>query len=233
MKAMTLLPLRRHQLAWLGDAAWRQVLSREWDSVAQDCIHHWATQNLPLVVTRHAAGTGAGDEDTMALGLPAPSRWDRRRLALSAARADVLRFAEFPAAENACCLLPVAVQASWQDLCAELKTVGVNAHVYGSYGWELLSGLDHVREGSDVDLWIAVADAQQADAASACLQAFSSEALRLDGELVFADGRAVAWREWLMWRSGRVKTLLVKSINGHALVHSLACLGLPTCAEAS
>ena len=39
-------------------------------------------------------------EDSITLGLPAPGRWGRRRLALSVARKDVLYFDEFPLAEK-------------------------------------------------------------------------------------------------------------------------------------
>jgi phosphoribosyl-dephospho-CoA transferase len=211
-------PLHRHQLAWLSEAGWRSVLGQAWDATARDCLTHWAGARLPLVVTRQAARTDPVDDDGIALGLPAPGRWNRRRLALSVARSELLYFDEFPRAEKACRRLPIAARPAWRALCDRLRAVGVVAHVYGSYGWQLLSGLDHVRRGSDVDLWLSVADAEQADAVGACLQAFAGSALRLDGELMFADGSAVAWREWRAWRSGQVRALLVKSIGGNALL---------------
>nr|WP_316643130.1 malonate decarboxylase holo-[acyl-carrier-protein] synthase [uncultured Roseateles sp.] len=222
-------PLHRHQLALLGEAGWRSIQDRDWDATARDCLAHWAAERLPLVVTRQVASAG---EDAVALGLPAPGRWSRRRLALSVARSEVLYFDEFPSAEKVCSHLPMAARGAWRALCAGLKAVHANAHVYGSYGWELLSGLDHVRRGSDIDLWLSVADAEQADAVTACLQAFSGGSLRLDGELMFADGSAVAWREWQAWRSGQVKALLVKSLGGSALVRSPAGHGPATLLEA-
>ncbi|HJW12329.1 MAG TPA: malonate decarboxylase holo-[acyl-carrier-protein] synthase, partial [Albitalea sp.] len=217
MNAMATLPLRRHQIAWLNDAGWRGIQARNWDAVARDCLAHWAAKRLPLVVTRQA---GNARDNAISLGLPAPCRWDRRRLAISVARRDVLYFDEFPLAEKALALVPAPARTAWRGLCSRLKDAGVGARVYGSYGWQLLSGLDHVRTGSDIDLWLSVSDAHQADAAAACLQSFSSESLRLDGELMFGDGTAVAWREWLAWRAGRVKSLLVKAIAGSSLAHS-------------
>ena len=224
-------PLHRHQIAWLTQAGWDRIRSRPWDVVARECLAHWAKHRLPLVVTRQLPGEG--DADTIAMGLPAPDRWDRRRLALAVPRCDVLYFDEFPSAEKVCGRLPIAQRPAWRALCAGLKAVDVHARVYGSYGWEWLSGLQHVRDGSDVDLWLSVSDVEQADAATACMQAFSGGTLRLDGELMFADGSAVAWREWLAWRSGRVKTLLVKSIGGNALVQSPPGLGMTALAEAA
>jgi phosphoribosyl-dephospho-CoA transferase len=210
-------PLRRHQIAWLGEAGWRGIQARDWDAAARECLAHWAAKRLPLVVTRQR---GVAGDDGISLGLPAPCRWGRRRLAMSVARRDVLYFDEFPVAEKALTLVQAATRSAWRALCVRLKAAGIPHRVYGSYGWQLLSGLDHVHAGSDIDLWLSVADSHQADAAAACLQSFSSEQLRLDGELLFGDGMAVAWREWLAWRAGRVKALLVKSIDGSSLVSS-------------
>jgi phosphoribosyl-dephospho-CoA transferase len=216
---MAMTPLRRHQIAWLSEAGWRSVQDRDWDAPARDCLAHWAAKRLPLVVTRQA---GRASEEWVALGLPAPGRWGRRRFALGVARRDVLYFDEFPLAERALALLPAPARPAWRSLCSDLKAAGANARVYGSYGWQLLSELDHVREGSDIDLWLSVSDSDQADAVAACLQSFSSEPVRLDGELMFGDGVAVAWREWLAWRAGLVKALLIKNIDGSSLA-SPAC----------
>ena len=214
---VAMMPLHRHQVARLGDAGWREVLDREWDAQARECLVHWAAQRLPLVVTRQGAHAGA---DAIALGLSAPARWGRRRLALSVARSDVLYFDEFEIAEKALNLLPASARPAWRNLCCDLRRAGANARVYGSYGWQLLSGLAYVRAGSDVDLWLSVSDAVQADAVAACLESFPDLHVRIDGELMFGDGAAVAWREWLAWRAGRAKALLVKRIEGSALVRT-------------
>ena len=224
-----MMPLHRHQIAWLGDAGWRKVQDLDWDATARDCLAHWAAKRLPLVVTRQAGLA----EDVVALGLPSPGRWGRQRLALTVARSDVLYFDEFPFAEVALGLVPARARPAWRELCDSLKAAGANARVYGSYGWQLLSGLVHVRPGSDIDVWVSVLDADQADAVAACMQVFSNEQVRLDGELMFGDGAAVAWREWLAWRAGRVKGLLVKTIDGSSLVHSPAWQGTAMMAVAA
>ena len=212
---MTTTPLHRHQLAWLTPAAWARVLRREWDAVAADCLDHWARHALPLVVTRQSVCV-AGPE-TIAMGLPAPDRWQRRRIALGIPRGDVMYFGEFPRAEQLLPLLPQAARAHWRTLCAGLGACGVVARVHGSYGWLYLTGLDHVRPGSDIDVWIAVRDVEQADAVARQMQALDGEHPRLDGELVFEGGVAVAWREWLRWRAGGANALLVKHMEGSSL----------------
>lgn len=210
-------PLHRHQIARVSAAGWRSICNRDWDATARSCLTHWATQGLPLVVTRQQGGIDESSDD-IALGLPAPGRWDRRRIALQIPRRDVLYFDEFPNATAVVRLLPHEAQGPWGRLCAGLKALGATARVYGSYGWQQISGLDHVRGGSDVDLWVAVSSADQADAVAALMQAFVCPRLRLDGELVFEGRTAAAWREWLAWRAGSAKALLVKTIAGASLV---------------
>jgi phosphoribosyl-dephospho-CoA transferase len=210
-------PLHRHQIAWLTPAGWDRIRSRPWDEVASECLAHWATHRLPLVVTRQLPD--GSDTDTIAMGLPAPDRWDRRRLALRVPRSEVLYFDEFPRAEQITRLLPCAVRPHWLRLCTGMGALGVVARVHGSYGWKHFSQLDHVRASSDIDVWIGVSNMAQADAAAAMLQSFPCERPRLDGELVFDGGAAVAWREWLAWRAGRARALLVKRIDGSSMSH--------------
>jgi phosphoribosyl-dephospho-CoA transferase len=210
-------PLHRHQIAWLTDAGWQQVLALAWDTTARDCLGHWATQRLPLVVTRQ---TASELPHTIALGLPAPARWDRRRITLAVPRSAILYFDAFPRAHDLLGLLAVPARAPWRQLCEQLNSCQVSARVYGSYGWQRLTGLDHVHAESDIDLCIGVSDANQADAVTALLQSFSAPRLRLDGELVFADGAAVAWREWAAWRSGKSAAVLVKRLHGATLEYA-------------
>jgi len=47
---------------------------------------------------------------------------------------------------------------------------------------------------------------------------------RLDGELVFPDGAAIAWREWVAHREGRAAQVLVKRLRGVALESPGACV---------
>ena len=216
--------LHRHQIARVSAAGWRSVCNRDWDATARACLNHWAAQGLPLVVTRRPCGVDESSDD-IALGLPAPGRWDRRRIALQIPLREVLYFDEFPNVAAVACLLPDAAQGPWRRLCVSLRALGAAAHVYGSYGWQQISGLDHVRGSSDIDVWVAVSSAHQADAVASLMQAFACPELRLDGELVFDGRTAAAWREWLAWRAGSTKALLVKEIDGAALVRSIDPVG--------
>ena len=215
--------LQRHQLALLTDTGWQGLLDAAWDAEAFDGLVHWARHRLPLVVTRQrpqAGGEGRGapgHADAVCLGLPAPGRWNRRRIALVVPRDGIAGWAEFPDALDVSPLLPAEHRAPWHAVCAALSHLGVRPRVYGSHGWQLLTGLDHLRPGSDIDLCIRVQDPAQADAVATLLQAWPADAPRLDGELLFEDGAAVAWREWLAWRTRRTACVLVKRIGGAAL----------------
>jgi len=216
--------LHRHQIARVSAGGWRNVCARDWDASARACLTHWAAHGLPLVVTRQPWGADESRDD-IALGLPAPARWGRRRIALHVSPNEVLHFDEFPDAAQVTCLLPDAARRPWRRLCAGLEALGVTARVFGSYGWQRISGLDHVRGSSDIDVWIGVSNADQADAVAAVMQAFSFPQLRLDGEFVFDGRTAAAWREWMSWRAGSANSLLVKTIAGPSLVRSIDTFG--------
>lgn len=203
--------LHRHQIARLTAEGWRRLLDRDWDGEARDCLEHWAAHGLPLVVTRQR------DDKGIAMGLSAPRRWNHRRLAVQVDRTEVLYFDEFPRLDQLVTQLPQSARAPARRLATALQACGATARVYGSHGWQYLTGLQHVREGSDLDVWVGVGSDEQADAVAAALTAFAAPSRRLDGELVFAGDSAIAWREWLSGRTGRANALLVKRLHGASM----------------
>lgn len=215
-------PVHRHQLVRLSDDGWRSVCERPWEPEVHACFAHWAAHRLPLVVTQQAAEVvAAGD---IALGLAAPLRLQWRRMALRVERRHIAAFDEFPRVDE------FELGSAWQRLCVSLASLGATSRVYGSHGWQRLSGLLYLHGNSDVDLWTAVADAEHADAVAAVLEAFDdAQAPRLDGELLLPDGRAFAWREWRAWRAGRSRAILAKTLNGASLVWSNASAPMLPC----
>jgi phosphoribosyl-dephospho-CoA transferase len=217
--------VHRQQLLRLSGEGWARVLEAPWDATARSCLGLWAARGLPLVVTRQPPG----QDDSVATGLPAPARFGRRRLAVAVAPRDVMFFDEFPPAEAVTRLLPRASTTAWRALLARLSAAGCAPRVYGGYGWQALTRLAYVHAQSDIDLLLPVSSATHADAVvqvlaqrvgpglAPCLPDEGWIGPRLDGELRFPDGGAIAWREWLAHREGRAAQVLVKRLRGVAL----------------
>lgn len=219
--------LRRHRLVRLHDAGWSAILQRAWDAQARAPLAHWAQHGLPLVVTRQPPGYA--DRGTIALGLPAASAWGKLRIAVQVPDSAVLAFGEFPRLGELLESLP----AGAQGLLQALDACGVAARVFGSHGWQALSGLPYLRPESDLDLCIGVQDIAQADAVAALLQAHSWAGPRLDGELMFGGGASVAWREWAAWRGGCARAVLVKHLDRITLEQGTGWCTPPALQEAA
>ncbi|MBU4609599.1 malonate decarboxylase holo-[acyl-carrier-protein] synthase [Achromobacter sp. GG226] len=220
--------LRRHQLARLTPQSWQALLTRAWDNEARACLTHWATHGLPLVVTVQRA-IQPGE---VALGLPAPWCWGRRRIALQVAKAAIESLDTCPPLHALAHTFPDRAP-SWQPLIAALDSLHAQAHVYGSHAWQHLTGLDYVHAESDLDLWVGVAGEDHADAVAAALGSASPPGLRCDGELVFPAGAAVNAREWQTWREGRARSLLVRELNGASLCTAATFAATPTTPQES
>lgn len=204
--------LARHDLVWLSAAGWDHARGQAGDAQVAECIAHWARERLPLVVGRQPPG----DPD-LSLGLAAPVDWGRRKIALRIPREGVLYHDRFPRARDVARLLPPPLRGKWNALVDALAQCEVEARVHGSYGWQRLSGLRHVVAGSDLDLLLPVADPEMADTVAELLECLRWKGPRLDGELLFTGGAAVAWREWRQFRSGAVDRVLVKRLDGVSL----------------
>ena len=206
--------LRRHQLVGLSAVGWAAVQRHSWDMQAQTCLAFWAGNELPLVVTHQRSGLST---DQIALGLPTPLQWQRRRLALEVPIDSLLFFGEFPTAAEIGSLLPPTTHSDWRALTGHFDAVGADVRVYGSYGWQCLTGLDYLHPSSDLDLRLLVPNMAAADQVLTALVTAPFTSPRLDGELMFPNGSAVAWREWHAWRCGQTDRLLVKRLRGAAL----------------
>jgi phosphoribosyl-dephospho-CoA transferase len=210
--------LVRHQLVWLNDHAWAQIQTRPWDLQARALLTHWRTHRLPLVVTRQRGDVVLGQ---VSLGLPGPTRSDRRKLTINVSFSGI--------AEQDMCppLAQIAQATDWCDAAGELASalaqMGIQARVYGSYAWQHLTGLTYLHADSDLDLCLEVS---QLDKASQAIDLLAQTQLpmRLDGEVIFPGGHAVAWRELAQLFNGKVSQVLLKNRHDVRLV-DLAQLG--------
>lgn len=208
--------LQRNQLVWLTQAAWDAMRRRPWDAQSTDLLRHWQAHHLPLVVCRQRGGA---IDACASLGLPAPAPWGRRRLALEAAAGDIASVGRFPLLQQMAWTAADAERLG--PLLQHMDALGVALQVYGSYGWQHMSGLPCVREASDLDLLAPVPDLATAAQVSWLLQGLALHC-RVDGEMVFPNGWAVAWREYAQLIGGRVAQVLVKDRAGVQLLDMAA-----------
>ena len=209
-----MIDLQRNVLVWLTAPGWDRVLASDWDVQALSILHHWALRALPLVVCRQRV---ENFPPTISLGLPAPSVWDRRKLALEVTPIEVGRVGRFPSFEQFEQFEQFKQFESCEAFIAAINEIRFNdpgfegsIQVYGSFGWETLTGMAYVRPSSDLDLRVEVPDHETAAAVARALNALQLP-MRVDGELAFPDGSAIAWREYLQWVEGKVDRMLVKS----------------------
>jgi phosphoribosyl-dephospho-CoA transferase len=87
----------------------------------------------------------------------------------------------------------------WTDgLVAMLsESAGLTLRVYGSLSQQAITGASCVSPTSDIDLLFYPTTQLQLEAGLALLQKHGVR-LPLDGEIMFPNGAAVAWREWVM-----------------------------------
>lgn len=206
----------RNHLVWIDDEMWTELLAESRAAEVRAAIASWREHRRPLVV--RGARSDAG-KARVAVGLPAPLGASCSRVALEVGRDSVLSCRPFPKLQQ------IAHRQSWYgaelDLDRAIAATGAVARVYGSFGWQALTGESYVHEASDIDLCIDVPNFASACAVVRHLEQ-AQLARRLDGELVFAGGNAVAWREFAGWLDGQAQSVLVKSLGSPRLVEGNA-----------
>jgi phosphoribosyl-dephospho-CoA transferase len=125
-------------------------------------------------------------------------------LALDVASDDVSKIGFFPLLSGVLPNLPTALS-------------GLQVRVYGSYGWQAITGLDYVHAASDMDVLVNAPTLAEAFKISTAINNWSAPC-RVDGEVVFPSGHAVAWRELLQAQAGAVGQVLVKHRQSAALM---------------
>ncbi|UOD29052.1 malonate decarboxylase holo-[acyl-carrier-protein] synthase [Massilia violaceinigra] len=180
----------RHDQAWLNGAGWAAALAGAAPAHAQ-ALEQWRAHDWPLIITRR---TPDALPDALCLGLALPpDAGGKLRIAVQVNQNTVARV------ENALPLhaAAAAAPARWAGpLAALLADAGrITLRAYGSLALQAVTGLTYLTESSDIDLLFKPASVHELDAGMRLLQTHAAH-LPLDGEIVFPDGAAVAWKEW-------------------------------------
>jgi len=189
----------RHDLAWLSGEGWNGLLATTpGGTPAHAAIARWAGADWPLIVRRCEAADGTGENAGDAcLGLaapPDPASGAKLRLPLRLSSQHIVRHRAPLQLDAVAHALPARWQASFGRLAE--ACAGLDLRVFGSLALQALTGQPYLRDASDIDLLFRPCDAAELEKGLRLLASFLDE-LPLDGEIVFPNGHAVAWKEWL------------------------------------
>ncbi|MBR0736039.1 malonate decarboxylase holo-[acyl-carrier-protein] synthase [Bradyrhizobium liaoningense] len=204
-------PAGRHDLVFVNPQGWRAMLDPHGDLACDPLVLYWAELGWPTIRRRALPS----ETDGLALGLPLPPSAGKKRLSFLAGLDDIVAVARPPSLRETHASAPPC----WRPTLDRLEELALRhsapARVFGSLAWESMTGLDYVTASSDLDLLFETRPETDLDRLVADLAAIETEApMRLDGELMRADGAAVNWREF----SAGASELLVKCIDGATLL---------------
>ena len=183
---------RRHDLIFVSPAAWGRLLHGRDDLAALPLLTGWADRGWPLIGRRDLHGEAEG----VKLGLPLPPSAGKRRFAVLLPAEAVLAITPPPSLGAVMQVAPVAWRQTMAQLAGLASGCGLEARVFGSIAWQMLTGLDYLTASSDLDLLLPLPRAGDVAGLAARLSAIEATApMRLDGEFVREDGAAVNWRE--------------------------------------
>lgn len=132
----------------------------------------------------------------MPLGLPLPPAAGKRRIALNVAADALATVGPLPALADVLAAAPDAWQAPLRELDALGARCGVQGRVFGSLAWQALTRERYLGESSDLDIVFPLPNAASLAPLLDGLAAIDARApMRIDGELLRADGAGVNWRE--------------------------------------
>ncbi|MDB5792825.1 MAG: mdcG [Massilia sp.] len=204
----------RHDLVWLSARGWDHA-GAGLPPAGRAAVAAWGARGWPAVVTRPPASLAPGQ---LALGIALPPCPDgsKPRIAIAADALDIVRATPAMALAAAAGAAPAAWRTALAALDQQAAAIGLVLRVYGSLALQAVTGQAYLRAGSDIDLLLQPATRAGYRRALALL-ADHARGLPLDGECVFGDGCAVAWKELAACTDDGAR-VLAKSLHGVALV---------------
>jgi phosphoribosyl-dephospho-CoA transferase len=209
---------RRHDLVFVRPAAWRSFLETRDDLAKDPLVAAWVDQGWPLIARRYAPNENNG----VPLGLPLPPAARKQRIGLLMDSADMVSTTRPPLLSAALRVAPAAWVPTLRKLGNVTTRYGVEARVFGSLAWCLLTGLNYLSANSDLDFTLSLPRPGAFARLITELAAIDSTApMRLDGEIVRDDGAGVQWREL---HSG-AREVLAKTVGKPTLLNSAEFIG--------
>ncbi|SDM76083.1 phosphoribosyl-dephospho-CoA transferase [Methylobacterium phyllostachyos] len=182
---------RRHDLVRVEPAAWAAWLETRPDLRDVRHLARWAEMGRPLIVRRRVPGEGG---EAIPLGLPLPPVDGKRRIGLALPGAALARMAA-PGLAEAADRAPSAWHPTIAALVALGRDHGAAPRPFGSLLWEAVTGLTYLTATSDLDLLWPCPTPVPAGLLAGLDAVARTAPMRLDGEILLADGTGLHWRE--------------------------------------
>ncbi|MEO6918515.1 MAG: malonate decarboxylase holo-[acyl-carrier-protein] synthase [Collimonas sp.] len=199
----------RHSLVWLSASGWQQAAQ----TVAADhriTLARWQQADWPLVLRRRETDT-PDHELCLGLALPPDGNGDKTRIPLRAQRAEIQRIEEPLTLQKALAHMPSGWSGPLHAFAGDCLHSGITLRIYGSWAWQILTQQNYVTASSDIDLLFTPGSAPEFSRGMALLAQHAAR-LPLDGEVIFPDGQAVAWKEcWQALHASSQPRVLVKT----------------------
>ena len=209
---------RRHDLVFVSPTAWHLFIETRDDLTDDPLIAGWVDRGWPLIARRLAPGEGHG----VPLGLPLPPSAPKRRIGLLVDPVGIRSTARPPLLSAASRVAPAAWIPTLRTLNHVATRLGVEARVFGSLAWGLLTGLNYLSVNSDLDFILSLPHPRDFPELMTELGSIDSAApMRLDGEIMRDDGAGVHWREL---RSG-ARDVLAKTVGRPRLFNAAEFTG--------
>lgn len=224
-----MLSVWRHKLLVVRPDVWRGICATVQqdvnDAATQAIVQDWMVKEWPVICRRpYAHEQNAEDGSGIAVGLPLPPIMGKKRLGFVVPEKAVSSFvgAMWPSGKvSSVGLTPERLNDI--KLLTELgRAYSLVPQATGSLLWETITGLPYLSETSDFDVvWrVAGSKLQNADILAAFLadlaQIAGKLSVRLDGEIIFPQDRAVQWQELQSARSD--EEVLVKTLTSIELL---------------
>jgi phosphoribosyl-dephospho-CoA transferase len=207
--------LARHMRVWPTAFAWASMADSARDATARAALGLWSARGWPLVVRRPDDGESFCADKNISVGLALPPALGKGRLKFKITSDGVKAHAGPLALDDVVAAMEPAWQRALGPLARDAASARVMLRVFGSAAWQTQTGLVYLHEQSDIDVLVEPANRDELDTALALFECFERKTrVRLDGEIVFPGGDAVAWREW----ATSDERVLAKSLTRATLV---------------
>jgi phosphoribosyl-dephospho-CoA transferase len=203
----------RHDLVAISDFGWERARNTA-PAYCRDMVDMWRKSDWPAIVRRADADLMP---DQLSVGIampPSPIDGSKMRIGFRVAHSEVRKV-----------LPPIhimevidAAPEPWRPLLSALEreaTVqGLALRVYGSLALQALTRQRYLTAASDIDVLLRPVTRAQLQRGLKLLN-FYATSLPLDGEIVFPQGQAVAWKELsAALRAASGTRVLVKEMHG-------------------